>query len=93
MFTLGMRLGLMGPQYTINMFRSVQYHNTSTPVHLYTLFRRSGGGPLASRCRVVARKGVSCLLRPSYMHSFAMTQHFWVLIEQPLAVRYSEVDI
>ena len=60
---------------------------------LYTMFRRSGGGPLASRCRVVARKGVSCLLRPSYMHSFAMTQHFWVLIEQPLAVRYSEVDI
>ena len=57
------------------------------------MFRRSGGGPLATRCKVVARKGVSCLLRPSYMHSFAMTQHFWVLIEQPLAVRYSEVDI
>ena len=55
------------------------------------MFRRSVGGPLATRCKVVARKGVSCLLRPSYMHSFAMTQHFWVLIEQPLAVRYSDV--
>ena len=52
MFTLGMRLGLMGPQYTINMFRSVQYHNTSTPVHLVQEARRRppgeqvpGGGP------------------------------------------------
>ena len=61
MFTLGIRLGLMGPQYTKNMLRSVQYHNTSTPVqrqytctpvhHVQEIRRRPpgeqvpGGGP------------------------------------------------
>lgn len=39
-----------------------------------------------NRARIVSRVQCSSLKEPSYMHSFSITESFFVLIEQPLSV-------
>ena len=41
--------------------------------------------------RVVCRIPCSWPSEPSYMHSFSITEHYYVLIEQPLSVRMGKV--
>nr|XP_053636980.1 uncharacterized protein LOC128692030 [Cherax quadricarinatus] len=43
------------------------------------------------RARVVASVAARWRLNPCYMHSFAITDNYWVLIEQPLVVSVSKI--
>ena len=61
--------------------------------HTYVLGTGSGcykifeyGQRGLSHARVVARVSASRLLLPSYIHSFAMTQRYFIMIEQPLVI-------
>ena len=71
MFTLGLRLSLTGPRYTITKFKKGEGDR-----------RRS----LPQRGVKVGDIPCSNSFFPSYMHSFAITDHWIVVIEQPLVV-------
>lgn len=67
MFTIGMKIGLTGPEYIISKF----------PQDSAEAF---GNG------RLVAKVRSRWMLEPGYMHSFAVTDNYFILIEQPLTV-------
>ena len=74
MITLGLRLGLLGPKYTITKF-----------------LKTSDNSELTASCRRLISKSCSRLFHPSYMHSFSVTENYFVLIEQPLTVSVTAV--
>ena len=74
MITLGMSLGLLGPQYSLTKF-----------------LRSETGSSLNRNCRRLVSKRCSRMFQPSYMHSFSVSQNFYILIEQPLSVRVTGV--
>lgn len=43
------------------------------------------------QAKVVGTVGARWLLNPCYMHSFAMTDNYWVIIEQPLVVSVPKI--
>ena len=67
MFTVGVKIGLFGPEYVIHKF----------PKDAVESFE---GGKLMARVRS------RWMLEPGYMHSFAVTDNYFILIEQPLTV-------
>ena len=69
MFTLGLRLSMTGPQYTITKFK-----------------KGEGGRSLPKRGVKVGDIPCTNSFSPSYMHSFAITDHWMVVVEQPLVV-------
>jgi len=71
MFTLGLRLSISGPQYTITKFK-----------------KGEGGTGRSLPKRGVTVGDIPCTntFSPSYMHSFAITDHWIVVVEQPLVV-------
>ena len=73
MFSLAMRVGVTGPEYVIQKY----------PVD-------KGGdadsNPLLCGTTVASVRS-RWLLHPSYMHSFAVTDNYFVLVEQPMVVR------
>ena len=71
MFTLGLRLSMTGPRYTITKFK-----------------KGEGGGSLPQRGVKVGDIPCSNSFFPSYMHSFAITDQWIVVIEQPLVVSW-----
>ena len=69
MFTLGLRLSMTGPQYTITKFK-----------------KGEGGRSLPKRGVKVGDIPCTNRFAPSYMHSFAITDRWIVVVEQPLTV-------
>lgn len=43
------------------------------------------------RAKIVGWVNARWLFNPCYMHSFAMTDHYWVVIEQPLVVSVTKI--
>ena len=75
MITLGLGLGLLGPQYRLTKF----------------LAGSEPGGSLSSQAVSLASRRCSRILHPSYMHSFSVSQNYYVLIEQPLCVSVTAI--
>ena len=75
MITLGLGLGLLGPQYRLTKF----------------LAGSEPGGSLSSQAVSLASRRCSRVLHPSYMHSFSVSQNYYVLIEQPLCVSVTAI--
>lgn len=84
-FQLGQSIGTKGPCYTI-----VHYPPLSTPVEGLTGNKESDSSAV-QRARVVSRVPCRSLGEPSYMHSFSITESYFVLIEQPLLVSLKTV--
>ena len=72
MFTLGLRLSITGPRYTITRFK-----------------KGEGGRSLPKRGVTVGEIPCTNSFFPSYMHSFAITEHWIVVVEQPLVVSWT----
>ena len=72
MFTLGLRLSITGPRYTITKFK-----------------KGEGGHSLPKRGVTVGEIPCTNSFFPSYMHSFAITDHWIVVVEQPLVVSWT----
>ena len=70
MFSLAMRVGVRGPEYVVQKYAAEDLSD----------------GDLLGTGSVVASVRSRWLLRPSYMHSFAVTEHYFVLVEQPMVV-------
>ena len=77
MFTSGIKLGLMGPEYVIYKFPVEAEKEDSVISKTPAGF---DGGQLMAR--------IKCrwMLEPGYMHSFAITENYFILIEQPMTV-------
>ncbi|XP_037071797.1 carotenoid isomerooxygenase-like [Pollicipes pollicipes] len=75
-YNLGQSVGLTGPTYCIVKFPP-----------------RDETGPEScfERAELVASVGARWSLHPSYMHSFSVTERYFVLIEQPLTVSTVEI--
>ena len=69
MISVGCKLGLRGPEFTVNKF----------PVS-------SSRFSLEEKGQILATVACNRATEPGYMHSFAMTNRYFVLIEQPLGV-------
>ncbi len=72
MFTVGIQIGFAGPEYVVHRFPASVASNDN-------------GEPFSDGM-VVARARSRWLLEPGYMHSFAVTENYIILIEQPLTV-------
>ena len=85
MFTVGIKIGLMGPEYVIYKFpaeaagekEAADGHKSSIVSSTTSGF---DGGQLMARIRC------RWMLEPGYMHSFAVTENYYILIEQPMTV-------
>ena len=69
MLTMGLRMGILGPRYTITKF-----------------LKGSPETKLTKKYRRLVSKSCSNMFHPSYMHSFSVTENYFVMIEQPLTV-------
>ncbi|KAK8747233.1 hypothetical protein OTU49_016702 [Cherax quadricarinatus] len=78
-YNIGQGVGPMGPKYHICMFPK---NKIDSKGRVRTPFQRA---------RVVASVAARWRLNPCYMHSFAITDNYWVLIEQPLVVSVSKI--
>ena len=81
-FTIGIKIGYMGPEYVIYKFPAEAEKEAVTDSSTISTTTTSGfdGGQLMAkvRCR--------WMLEPGYMHSFAVTENYFILIEQPMTV-------
>lgn len=71
MISLGLKLGLRGPFYVI---QSTEARSDGNKKHAF------------EESRTVATLKCRWPLDPGYMHSFAVTENYFVLIEQPMTV-------
>ncbi|XP_050716720.1 carotenoid isomerooxygenase-like [Eriocheir sinensis] len=78
-YNLGQGAGPMGPRYYICKFPKPK---TSSNGKVKSPFEQA---------RVVGTVAARWLLNPCYMHSFAMTDNYWVIIEQPLVVSVAKI--
>ena len=78
-FNIGQILGKNGPHYAV-----VHYPLTDGSEHPDSI-------PASVSGTVVARAPCRSLKEPSYMHSFCITENYYVLVEQPLCVRLQTV--
>ena len=67
MFTMGLKVGIGGPEYVINQFPK----DTAEPFE---------------NGRIIAKVRPRWIFEPGYMHSFAITENYIILIEQPLTI-------
>ena len=67
MFTMGLKVGIGGPEYVINQF----------PKDTVEPFENG---------RIIAKVRPRWIFEPGYMHSFAITENYIILIEQPLTI-------
>lgn len=74
-YNLGQVIGAMGPQYAIVHYPPVGVSSSSS----------------VKQARIVSRVPCRSMKEPSYMHSFSITESFYVLIEQPLTVSLKSV--
>lgn len=79
-FQLGQSIGTKGPSYVI-----IHY-----PPKMDGLDVKAKSSAI-DRARIVSRVPCSSLKEPSYMHSFSITDSYFVLIEQPLTVSLKTV--
>ena len=80
-FTIGIKIGYMGPEYVIYKFPAEAEKEAVTDSStISTTTSGFDGGQLMAkvRCR--------WMLEPGYMHSFAVTENYFILIEQPMTV-------
>lgn len=75
-FSLGQTIGLKGPSYAI-----VRYPPSS----------EAEDSSSAKRGQIVSRVPCRSMKEPSYMHSFSLTESYYVLVEQPLVVSLKTV--
>lgn len=81
-FQLGQSIGTKGPCYAI-----IHY---PAPVEGLTGKKESASSAV-QRARIVSRVPCRSIVEPSYMHSFSITESYFVLIEQPLSVSLKTV--
>ena len=79
-FTIGIKIGYMGPEYVIYKFPAEAEKEAVTDSSTISTTSGFDGGQLMAkvRCR--------WMLEPGYMHSFAVTENYFILIEQPMTV-------
>ncbi|XP_045135882.1 carotenoid isomerooxygenase-like isoform X1 [Portunus trituberculatus] len=78
-YNLGQGAGPLGPKYHICKFPKTK---TSSNGKVKTPFEQA---------KVVGTVAARWMLNPCYMHSFAMTDNYWVIIEQPLVVSVPKI--
>nr|CAD7397765.1 unnamed protein product [Timema cristinae] len=77
-YNLGLNISLIGPSYTIIKFPLPQMDNIG--------LSESKGLSSFEQATIVATIPVRWPLHPSYMHTFGITDHYFVVVEQPLTV-------
>ncbi|XP_071539885.1 uncharacterized protein [Panulirus ornatus] len=78
-YNIGQGVGPLGPKYHI-----CKFPNTKT----------DSKGKVKSpfdQAQVVGSVNARWFLNPCYMHSFAMTDNYWIIIEQPLVVSVTKI--
>ena len=83
MLTVGMRLGPLGPKYVINKIPA--YSSAEANDSLRITFEL-GAADCFRKGQEVANVKSRWMLDPGYMHSFSVTENYYILIEQPLCV-------
>ncbi|CAG0914101.1 unnamed protein product [Notodromas monacha] len=92
-YTLGQGIGLAGCKYCIVEFPpKSKDNNISRPGSANSVAPGQNSRPEAehqdrvTRAKIVATHQARWRLSPSYMHSFCITKHYFIIIEQPLVV-------
>ncbi|KAK4302243.1 hypothetical protein Pmani_025648 [Petrolisthes manimaculis] len=78
-YNIGQGVGPLGPRYHICKFPKAK---KDAKGKVKTPFEQGV---------VVGSVGARWLLNPCYMHSFAMTDNYWIIIEQPLVVSVAKI--
>ena len=75
-YTIAVTVGATGPTYAV-----VNY-----PPPDAAAAAAAGGRSSVAQSRIVARVKCSSPTEPNYMHSFSITENYYVIIEQPLVI-------
>lgn len=57
----------------------------------YVIINYPPVGSSVRKGRIVARINCTSATEPNYMHSFAITEHYFVIIEQPLIIQLKKI--
>ena len=77
MLTLSIKVGLTGPEYVVTKV---------SPKREDQLFIEHKPDEDFGECEIVASAPSRWLLEPGYMHTFAITENYAIMIEQPMTV-------
>ncbi|XP_015113164.1 carotenoid isomerooxygenase isoform X2 [Diachasma alloeum] len=82
-YNVGLSITAMGPAYSVVCFPSVPSDTG----------RNSGGKAMFEGASIVASLPARWKLNPSYMHTFGITENYFIIIEQPLAVSMTLIHV
>ncbi|KAL0266943.1 UNVERIFIED_CONTAM: hypothetical protein PYX00_009347 [Menopon gallinae] len=80
-YNLGTYISKTGPKYCIIEFAKTEGTGAAFPA----------GGSMFDQARMVASVPTRWKLHPGYMHTFGMTENYFVIVEQPLSVSVTAV--
>ena len=85
MLTLGITIGLTGPQYVINKI-PLNPNQKDAGDNLRLSLELGAQRTFQYGSKEVARIKSRWVMNPGYMHSFSVTKNYYILIEQPLCI-------
>ena len=85
MLSIGMTVGAFGPRYVINKIPVDPNDDGESNDNMRVTFEL-GTPRCFDKLQEVANVGSRWLLDPGYMHSFSITQNYYIIIEQPLSI-------
>lgn len=86
---VGLSAGFMGMNYVIFEFPG-EKKNPNIYIYIYCnnlgFSKKNTEGNLMHQCRTLAKIPCRWPINPSYMHAFAVTDNYIIIIEQPLCI-------
>ena len=85
MLSIGMTVGALGPRYVINKI-PVDPNEDEDEMYDRRLTMELGAPRCFTKVVQVANVASRWMLDPGYMHSFSITENYYIIIEQPLTI-------
>ena len=84
MLTIGLTIGPLGPRYVVN---KIPVNPNDDEINDNLRISLELGTPRCfTKSQSVASVKSRWMLKPAYMHSFSVTENYYILIEQPLSI-------